>query len=294
MVVISRGSEGVDWVDPGDGIDPGDHSLLADWIATARSQGLDPSTLPDLSGLIERVRAVIPIFLREHGKHDKSALFNRLTVEALDELVQESRSLQEQIAHLVSASERVPVTPYVQEALDAMLAQCRADNVRFFTPHVLVALLNIEGGRVQPCLDSLDGEEAGVMVTRLRNYVRRGDARRQRFRTFSWDERDDIRRAQQIAADYGLRAVDDLCLFVAVLETRSQTISGEPEDQCERLVDRAQLGGVQASCRRAEPLGVDDGRLLDEHARRRVADLDRRPEGRRSGAGRRRRDENGA
>jgi hypothetical protein len=219
MVVRARGFEGVDW------LDPSDDSSLADWVAAAHSQGLDPSTLPELSELIERVRAAIPIFLRDYGKRDKSALFNRVALEGLDELVQESRSLQEHITYLVSASERVPIAPYVQEVLDAVLARCRADNVRFFTPHVLVALLDIKGGRVQPCLDSLDGEEAGVMVARLRNYVRRNDPRRQRFRVFSWDERDDVRRAQQIAAGYGLRAVNDLCLFVAVLEGRSQTIS---------------------------------------------------------------------
>jgi hypothetical protein len=257
MVVTSRGSEGVDWVDSGDG------SLLADWIGTARLQGLDPSTLPELSNLIERVRAAIPIFLREHGKHDKSALFNRVTLEALDELVQESRSLQEHMTHVVSAAKLVPMAPYVQAALDAVLTQCRAKHVPFVTPHVLVALLDIEGGRVQPCLDSLDGEQSRAMVTRLRNYVRRNDARRQPFRAFSWYERDDIRRAQQIAARYDLRAVDDLCLFVAILEGRSQTVAslgkllGPERFQSLRVIAERSLGSQEYGRTEGEVFGTE-------------------------------------
>jgi hypothetical protein len=189
-----------------------------------RAQGLDPSTLPALGALVERVRAVIPSFLWEEGKRDESALFNRVTLEALDVLVKETRSLQDRVASLVAVSS-IPIAPFVQDALEAALARCRDNNVRFLTPHVLVALLDIEGGRVQACVDTLDGDLRRVMVTKLRNYVRRYDASRQSFRAFSWSERDDVRRAQQIAAGYDLRAVDDLCLFAGVMEGPSRTVT---------------------------------------------------------------------
>jgi hypothetical protein len=218
IVVTARGPGGVDWVDGRD------DSGLADWMESAHAQGLDPSTLPALAQLIERVRAAIPSFLGKEGKSDGSALFNRVTLETLDELVKASRSLQDEVASLV-AGNRVPIAAFVEEALNDAVAECRSKNVRFFTPHVLVALLDIEGGRVQACLDSLDRDLARVMVGKLRNYVRRHDARRAPFRAFSWDQRDDIRRAQLIAAGYDLYAVDDLCLFVAVLETRSRTVA---------------------------------------------------------------------
>ncbi|MEA2188429.1 MAG: hypothetical protein QOK16_3440 [Solirubrobacteraceae bacterium] len=217
IIVTSRGPDSVLW------LDGGDDSPLADWVASMHAQGLDASTLPALVPLVERVRAAIPSFLWEEGKRDGNPLFNRITLEALDVLVKQTRSLQERVASLVAAS--VPMAPFVQDALEAALARCRSNNVRFFTPHVLVALLDIEGGRVQPCVSSLDRDLARVMVERLRNYVRRYDAGRQPFRAFSWTERDDIKRAQQIATDYGLCAIDDLCLFVAVLEGGSRTVT---------------------------------------------------------------------
>jgi len=218
VVVAARGSDGVLWVD-GAGDSP-----LDDWMTSMHAQGLDPSTLPALGQLVERVRATIPSFLWEDGKRDESTLFNRVTLEALDVLVKETRSLQDRVGSLVAAS-RVPIAPFVQNVLDASLARCRSSNVRFFTPHLLVALLDIEGGRVQGCVDTLDGDLPRVMVEKLRNYVRRGNASRQPFRAFSWSERDDVKRAQRIAASHDLRAVDDLCLFVAVLEGGSPTVT---------------------------------------------------------------------
>jgi hypothetical protein len=217
-VVAARGSDGVLWVDGGD------HSPIVDWMASMHAQGLDPSTLPALGQLLERVRAAIPSFLWEEGKRDGSALSNRVTLEALDVLVKQTRLLQDWVASLVTA-DHIPIAPFVQDALEAALARCRSNNVMFFTPHVLVALLDIEGGRVRACVDSLDGDLPRVMVKRLTNYVRRYDAGRQPFKAFSWTERDDIRRAQQIAASYDLRAVDDLCLFVGVLEGQSRTVT---------------------------------------------------------------------
>lgn len=253
IVVAARGPGGVDWVDGSD------DSRLADWMESAHAQGLDPSTLPALAQLIERVRAAIPSFLWEEGKRDNSALFNRVTLETLDELVKASRLLQDRVASLVGGN-RVPIAPFVKEALDAALAQCRSNNVRFFTPHALVALLDIDGGRVHACLDSLDGDLASVMVDKLRSYVRRYDARRAPFRAFSWAERDDIRRAQQIAASYDLHAVDDLCLFVAVLDGRSQTVAS-----LEKLLGATRFRSLRATAERslgAQEYGRTDGEIF--------------------------------
>lgn len=253
IVVTARGPGGVDWVDGSD------DSRLADWMESAHAHGVDPSTLPALAQLIERIRAAIPSFLWEEGKRDESALFNRVTLETLDELMKVSRSLQDEVASLV-AGNRVPIAPFVEKALDAALAQCRSKNVRFFTPHVLVALLDIEGGRVQACLDSVDGDVARVMVDKLRSYVGRYDARRAPFRAFSWAQRDDIRRAQQIAAGYDLHAVDDLCLFVAVLEGRSQTVAA-----LEKRLGATRFHALRAIAKRslgAQEYGHTDGEVF--------------------------------
>ena len=63
------------------------------------------------------------------------------------------------------------------------------------------------------------------------------------------------------------------------------------EDGHERLIDCAQLVRLESSVGSTEPLRIDDGRLLREHARLLTGERDRRPEARGAGARRGGRDE---
>lgn len=63
------------------------------------------------------------------------------------------------------------------------------------------------------------------------------------------------------------------------------------EDEHERLIDCAELVRVESSRRSAEPLRIDDSRLLCEHTRFLTRERDRRPEARGAGARRGGRDE---
>ena len=68
----------------------------------------------------------------------------------------------------------------------------------------------------------------------------------------------------------------------------------EAEDEHQSLVDRAELVRIEAPGGPTESLGVEDRSLLDEDARLLTLKADLRPEARRPGACRGRRDENGA
>ena len=68
----------------------------------------------------------------------------------------------------------------------------------------------------------------------------------------------------------------------------------EREEEPERAVDSLHLCGIESAGRRTQPLRIDDGRLLDEHARLRPQQLDRRSEGGRPRARGRRCNEYGA
>jgi hypothetical protein len=61
------------------------------------------------------------------------------------------------------------------------------------------------------------------------------------------------------------------------------------KDQRERVVDCAQLAGLEAPGRSAEPLGVDHGCLLDKDPRLLPAEADRRSKASRPGTRRSRR-----
>ena len=68
----------------------------------------------------------------------------------------------------------------------------------------------------------------------------------------------------------------------------------QAEDEHERLVNGSKLVRVKSSCGSTEPLGIDDGRLLDENARLLPRDRDRRSEARCTGTSRSRGHEHGA
>lgn len=68
----------------------------------------------------------------------------------------------------------------------------------------------------------------------------------------------------------------------------------EPEHQRKRRVDGAELSRGKPARRRAEAGGVDDARLLDEHAGSSPIDLDERAEARGPRCRRGGRDEDGA
>jgi hypothetical protein len=67
-------------------------------------------------------------------------------------------------------------------------------------------------------------------------------------------------------------------------------LASEAKDQRERVVDCAQLTGLEAPGRSAEPLGVDHGGLLDKDPRLLPPEADRRSKASRPGARGSRRD----
>ena len=72
--------------------------------------------------------------------------------------------------------------------------------------------------------------------------------------------------------------LDDRCVRPA---DRPVCTASKTEDERKRIVDGAQLAGVEAPGRLPKTLGIDDGRLLDEHACVLVFETDRRSKARR-------------
>jgi hypothetical protein len=122
-----------------------------------------------------------------------------------------------------SSSADIPLAGEVRAALDRQRQYCQAVGRAFFTPDLLVALLDMPGRRVVFCFENAHPNGRGL-IGELRRWVaglRVEDAGP--FVPFNWTKRPDIRRAQDIAAGFGAPAVTDALLLLGVLETESKT-----------------------------------------------------------------------
>jgi ATP-dependent Clp protease ATP-binding subunit ClpA len=110
----------------------------------------------------------------------------------------------------------------VREALDAARNACQARHRAVYTFDVLLALLDMPGGRVRSCFEDV--------ASGLSDRVRQGllampDPGKQQhpFVPFEWVERDDMQLAWQYTLSDARPAVSDLHLLLAILDSQSET-----------------------------------------------------------------------
>jgi hypothetical protein len=119
----------------------------------------------------------------------------------------------------------VALAPTLHQALNRARASCELANKQFFTPNLLLALLDLPGGRVAQCFDALQPGLAGKLRKGLQGYLATTayDRSFPHFEPFDWIERPEVRRAQELALQAGQPAVNDVHLLAGVLECESNT-----------------------------------------------------------------------
>lgn len=120
----------------------------------------------------------------------------------------------------------LPLAGAVREALDAARASCAAKNRAFYTPDLLLALLDMPNSQILSCIEEIEaglGHRLRIVLVRSTSTtvltVRRPDP----FQPFEWVERQDIRDAQDLAAAADSPVVTDIHLLLAVLNGKSTT-----------------------------------------------------------------------
>jgi hypothetical protein len=118
---------------------------------------------------------------------------------------------------------RVPLTARVQFALDAVRLACSANGRAVYTSDVLLALLEMSGGRVGNCFNEIStGLARRVHDWLVQEFGHITPGTGHPFQAFVWPERPEIRRAQSLALeDEGV--VTDMHLLVAIMEGDSTT-----------------------------------------------------------------------
>jgi hypothetical protein len=118
------------------------------------------------------------------------------------------------------------MTGAVRAALDGARAACASKGRAFYTPDLLLALLDLPGGRVAACLDV--ARPGASTEVRSWLYEKHADLATDThsFQPFEWVERPEVRRAQELAFADGTGIVSEAHLLLAVLDSDSSTGRG--------------------------------------------------------------------
>jgi Clp amino terminal domain, pathogenicity island component len=194
------------------------------WRRAFDDFGYASETLPMAFGaFVEELLTVLPARLRAAAARHDSPLFERIAVTDLGWLRQDATDLRAALVRRIVAP-AVPLAAELEAALDSSYAACRATKTKYYTPHLLLALLDLRDGVVRMCFERVEGGLAADIRTRLAAYVSNaGHATPEPFAEFRWVERDDIGCAQRLAAEAGSPVVTSPLLLAAVLETPSGT-----------------------------------------------------------------------
>jgi hypothetical protein len=199
-------------------------ALLADWRRRFVELGYDTQTFPvAVEPMLLRIASCLQDELAREARAPGSPLFGSVALDRLDRLTAEVEQLasaarQYQLARLL------PLTEPVESALRERRAVCEAVGRGFVTPDLLLALLEIPGGRAGQCFDTARPGCASSLRAQLRRYaaaLEPGESGP--FVAFGWTERKDVCRAQVVAWADGASAVTDAHLLLGVLDTGSST-----------------------------------------------------------------------
>ena len=222
----------------------GDDTAVEAWRDAFIDGGGDVATLPIAFGpFVEALLVVLPRKLREEAARHGSPLFEQIAVADLERLRHDAAAVR---------AATVPLAAELEHALDRSYAACRATDTPYFTPHLLLALLSLADRIVLDCFDRTQPGLGTEVREQLTRYVA-GVAARERtgYAAFRWIEREDIRRAQILAAEFGSPVVTAPLLLAGVLDAPSTTT---------RQL-RARLGAERFDQLRANALAARDLRM---------------------------------
>lgn len=188
------------------------------WKAAINRQGFDAATFPiPIESLVRTLAVLLPEELLKEAGTAGSPLFNAVTQAQLVDV----RAVLDQ--HRTLLANLIPLSGAVLAALDRAVARCARNRVAFFTPHLLLALLDLSGSAVVATFDDVSPGLATELRRRLKAYVESAAAASQPFTPFEWSEREYVRRARCIAWGRGDPAVTELHLLLGVFDAPSTT-----------------------------------------------------------------------
>ena len=128
----------------------------------------------------------------------------------------------------VSFQELISIDGGLLAVLNLQKEACRQRDVPFFTPNLLLALLEMSGSVAQRALDNLRPKLAIDLKRQLRSYIAAlsGTGIGVSFSDFRWEERADVQKAQQLALRDGRDKVTERYLLLGVLGIESNTQQG--------------------------------------------------------------------
>lgn len=112
----------------------------------------------------------------------------------------------------------------VRLALEATRSSCQERNRAVYTPDLLLTLLDLSGGRIMACLDTVRPGLASRLQTRLSQAAAKlNQEALDPFSPFDLEEYPEVVLAQKLARQSGAPRVTDLHLLMAILDGDSRT-----------------------------------------------------------------------
>lgn len=219
-------------------VEPGEvWAALQEWRSSADSVGFDLATFPlGFDAVVEGLLTAIPDECARAARRSGSPLFNQVVVSNLEQLRTEVLALSRQAGD-GRLARLTPIAAAVRASLDVARLTCQMADRRFYTPDLLLGLLQAPEGRIIRCFNmALPGLGEDVRK-QLRDYVSaltRESAGS--YIPFGWMEREEVRRAQVVAWEAGAGAVTEVHLLLGFLETESNT-----REQLASMVDLERL-----------------------------------------------------
>lgn len=171
--------------------------------------------------------------LNEEASHPQSQLFNRVNttrVADVQKKIEQTLNKLDQLSDLRYITVAHNALPQLSKSLLALLElckeSCKRNNSPIYTPHLLLALLEIDSGVAQRAFNQLRPGLANEQRKKLRKFIREKlpQYNKQVFVEFDWMDREDIQQAQKIATKGGATSVTEKYLLLGMLETNSSTV----------------------------------------------------------------------
>ena len=120
---------------------------------------------------------------------------------------------------------RLPLDQHVAGVLNVVKVSCRSSNMSVYTPHILLALLEIRGGLAERSFERLRPGLADEVKRRLVAYLDAMNSTEgiQGYVDFEWEDRPEVQTAQLKAWQEGANSVTDRTLLLGILTGQSKT-----------------------------------------------------------------------
>jgi hypothetical protein len=233
-------------------------TALQEWRSSADDIGFDLATFPlGFDAVIEGLLTAIPDECTRAARRSGSPLFNQVVISNLERLRAEVLALSPQVGD-GRLARLTPIAAAVRASLDDARLNCEMTDRKFYTPDLLLGLLQTPESRVIRCFNMALpglGEDVRQQLQHYVSALNRESAGP--YIPFDWMEREEVRHAQMLAWEAGAGAVTEVHLLLGFLETESNT-----REQLASMVDLERLRDCAMTLQQASPGPGTPGAVL--------------------------------